>query len=357
MYKKTFKNLLIITIITTAFIASSAEALTTVFYALRDRDVPHLRDHFRVMNDIKQHANKINILIPQSYAINSEGLVFEAVEPNSFKLAKESHIKIMPLVTNAGFDAKKVDTFLKSPKAQQRAIKSLTELCKQHHFYGLEIDFEHVPEKDRNAFTQFYTNAAKALHAIHCKISVAIVPRRYRIPPSAILLKRDEYWSGAYDQKALGKVSDFVVLMTYNQNGGMTTPGPNASVPLDKLAIQYALSNMPSKKIFLGIPTASNYWLMSTNQSIEHPIVGHGIGISYQQVQLLKKMYHLKWQWDNYAKVHYAMFPVRDFYHYLFVEDAASFAAKQQLAKEYKLGGIAVFRLGNEDPNIWKEIA
>jgi len=301
----------------------------------------------------------------QAYVLNPNGIIYKFAEPEFEKTARKYNIRLMPLITNQNFNSEKVNQFLHDQSAQKRAIENITRLYKQKHYYGFQIDFEHIPEHDRKAFTHFYQSVANALHHIGSKVSIAIVPERRRIPFSAVLLKRDMYWAGVYDQKKLAAVSDFIVLMTYNQHGAMTTPGPNAGYALDKTAIQYALKNIPRNKIFLGIPTSSNYWTMgpinrtfknikvTLNDKPISPDVAQAIAISHQQVTLLKKMHHLKWQWDNQAKVHYTIFHYQDFYRYLFIEDATSYTAKTQLAKHYHLGGIAVFRLGIEDPNIW----
>jgi len=361
--KSLLSRLLICTLLTISF---PCFAITKLYYVLRDNDVPNLTDHYRVLKDIDQHHQNIDILIPQAYVINPEGHIYKFVESELSEKAKTYNIALMPLVTDENFNAASVDQFLKDPKAQRIAIETLVKLCKQHHYAGLQIDFEHIPDHDRDAFTQFYTKAANALHAIDCKISAAIVPQRHEFPVSKTLLKRDLYWSGAYDQQRIGAVSDFVVLMTYNQSGGATTPGPTASVPLDREAIEFSLKRIPRKKIFLGIPSTSLYWVMyPIEREINHPklnfdeqpvssMIAHGVGISYDQVNLLKKYHHLTWQWDDYSKVHYAVFSYQDFYRYVFVEDADSFKAKEKLAEANHLGGIAVFRLGNEDPNIWK---
>ncbi len=320
----------------------SAQAFTKLFYAMRDSDIPKLNDHYRVLKDIDLHHKKMDILVPQAYVVNSEGIVYKSVQPDFKKTAEKYRVKLMPMVTNEGFDSEKLTKFLKNDNAEKLAIRTLTNLCRKNHYYGMQIDFEHIPYQDRNAFTSFYESVSTSLHHVGCKVSIAIVPIRHAVPPSSILMKRYVYWAGAYNQKQLAKFSDFVVLMTYNQHG-TTTPGPNASYALDKRAIKYALRHIPKNKIFLGIPTSSNYWTMAPTN----------IDISYQQVLLLQKMHDLKWRWNNKAKVHYAVFSYQDFYHYLFVEDAASYAAKVQLAKEYHLGGVAVFRLGTEDPAIY----
>ncbi|MCR4431252.1 MAG: hypothetical protein NUV45_09575 [Tepidanaerobacteraceae bacterium] len=43
--------------------------------------------------------------------------------------------------------------------------------------------------------------------------------------------------------------------------------------------------------------------------------------------------------------------------HIVWFEDARSFSAKLVVVNEYNLGGIAVWRLGQEDQRVWSIIA
>ena len=45
----------------------------------------------------------------------------------------------MPLVTNENFNAKQVDQFLNDQATQKQAINNLVRLCKNNHYYGLQI--------------------------------------------------------------------------------------------------------------------------------------------------------------------------------------------------------------------------
>jgi spore germination protein len=40
----------------------------------------------------------------------------------------------------------------------------------------------------------------------------------------------------------------------------------------------------------------------------------------------------------------------------LYLEDARSFTAKMALVKKYHFRGISVWRLGHEDPDVWKQL-
>ncbi|HEX2987687.1 MAG TPA: hypothetical protein VHS06_05895, partial [Chloroflexota bacterium] len=43
--------------------------------------------------------------------------------------------------------------------------------------------------------------------------------------------------------------------------------------------------------------------------------------------------------------------------HEVWLEDATSVAGKLQIATRYGLGGVGAWRLGQEDPGVWPELA
>lgn len=60
--------------------------------------------------------------------------------------------------------------------------------------------------------------------------------------------------------------------------------------------------------------------------------------------------------WDDHSKTAHAIYDHNGLYEYLFLEDARSFQAKVDLAKQYHLLGISVWQIGFEDPKIWNSL-
>lgn len=305
------------------------------------------------INDLSTHASQINILSSQAYHIDEKGIVFGSQNPQMIQIAKASHIKIMPLVGNTNFDRKLTHIFLNDTVAQDRVIQSILQLCKENHFDGIQIDFENMSFLDRDAFTRFYQKIANALHQNGFQVAIAIVPMLTGdVPATDYLRGRYKYWSGVYDYAALGKISDFVTLMAYDQHGGITTPGPMAGITWDEAIIKYALQYIPADKISLGVPWHSGYWY--TGKTSSHaPLHIIATNLTYTEMTRLLKDNNAVLHWDNEDKVNYAIYQKNFLYEYIFAEDAKSFNAKLDLVKKYKLRGISNWCLSEEDPAIW----
>lgn len=323
-------------------------AFDTAFYTTNGSDP---------LQDIKSHHQSITILLPQAYQVHADGTVTVRMKSDLMKLTNQYSIKLMPFFTNAAFDMNKVDQFLKNTNAQNKAIQSILQLCQNNHFYGVQIDFEHIPVADKALFTAFYKHLATTMHQYHYKISVAIIPLLYPKLPTLFLTAHYNHWSGAYDEKQLGQYSDFVTLMAYDQHSDFTTPGPVAGYPWVKKVIEIALQNIPRQKLLLGIPTYSTHWgykMVRINGNTAP--IANGDEIGHNDVIHLMNEQNIILQWDNSNKIHFSIYSHYMMNEYLFVEDADSFKHKLELAKTYGLRGIAVFALGIEDPKIWSAL-
>lgn len=326
------------------FCLSSCYALDNYFYILRGTEPTP---------DMQAHAKVIDMLIAQAYHTNSEGKVVGYINPSTIVFSEQNHIKLMALVTNSGFNPETVHQFLSNRAAQQSAIEFLVGECQRQHLAGVQFDFEGVSINDSIALTRFFRNAYFALHKNGFKVSYAIIPSiDDKHEDSAYAKRRHKNWTGVYNLKELGKFSDFVTIMTYDQHQDGTTPGPFAAMPWVEAATNYALKYIPRHKLSLGVPTYSGYWYLGTGSNknriavqLQHP--------GYPEVVALLQKYHINLQWDDLNKLHYAIFQRHWMNEYLYVADARSFNAKLDYAKRKKLRGMSVFRLGNEDPAIW----
>ena len=63
-----------------------------------------------------------------------------------------------------------------------------------------------------------------------------------------------------FDLAALGKVADFLSVMSYDQHTRRTPPGPVAGIPWVRSVTEYFLRFMPPEKLSLGIPLYGDYW-------------------------------------------------------------------------------------------------
>ncbi|HZI43406.1 MAG TPA: glycosyl hydrolase family 18 protein [Gemmatimonadaceae bacterium] len=207
------------------------------------------------------HIDQISVLGPQSYTVDSLGTFFGGVDARVLRLAKEHHVKVMPLFVNEGFNQPALRRLLSDEAAQRRSIDAMVAACKRHGYWGMQFDVENLNELDRDRFTKWYTDAANALHAAGFAISIAVVHRTDEAAgPTAYHRFLQESWRGGYDLAAIGRVSDFVSMMSYDQHTRRTPPGPVAGLTWVRDNVDYFLRYVPAQKLSLGIPLYGQHW-------------------------------------------------------------------------------------------------
>lgn len=330
----------------------NAFAIENLFYMLRDDSPDKINDAGTGFNSLKNNPNYIHIVGPQAYQVDRQGIVWGEVDSRIMTFAAQHQIKVMPLVTNVDFSHATIHAFLNDAAAQARTIQDLLTACQKNHYYGIQFDFEGISIDDKDALTRFYSAAADVLHKNGFAISVTVVPQLTTDPASSNFLGlRYENWSGAYDYKALAKSCDFLTLMAYDQHNDGTTPGPVAALPWVEDIIKYALQQIPAQKISLGIPVYSDFWYVGGSPKEVHVRMDQ---IGYADVQEILKKVNAKLNWDPNQQIPFSIFDNHWLYEYIYAENAESFKAKYNLAKKYHLRGVSVWRMGLEDPGIWK---
>jgi spore germination protein YaaH len=302
-----------------------------------------------------KHIDQITVLAPQVYVVDSLGIMWGTLDRRVASLAKQHGVKLMPLFTNEGFQQAGLRRLLADTTARNRAIESMVALCKAHGYWGIQFDVENINIADRDRFSSWYADAARALHKAGYKISVAVVHKtEIGAGPTAYGRFMEDSWRGGYDIPALAKAGDFISLMTYSEHTRRTTPGPVAGLPWTREALEYFLRFVPPEKLSLGIPTYGGRWYTRYDGSSSDRASSTSESVSWSWGSGHAERNGAQVQWDPVQQVPFASYTVGGVNEWLFLEDVRAFKAKLDLAKEKKLRGFSVWVLGPEDERIWE---
>jgi len=238
------------------------------------------------------------------------------------------------------FDANLAHKVLANPQTRSTFVNNLVNLTLNEKWDGIAVDIEKTPPGDRNNFSAFLDELHKALKAKDKVLNVSI-PAKFIDYPS-------DLWSGAYDYAAIGKNSDQVVLMTYDEHGLGTTQGPIASHAWVNKVIAYAVSKIPKEKIVMGLPVYSFDWGSNKPTMPDY--------LSFAQSMDRAKKHGVEVGYDEEHKVPNFSYTANGVRHEVYFENSKSLQPKMEYAKEHKLHGVAIWRLGMEDPAIWDSL-
>lgn len=246
----------------------------------------------------------------------------------------------MNLTGTVGFDANLAHRVLSNPGIRANLVNNLVNLTTKDGWDGISLDVEKTPPGDRNNFSALVAELGKALKAKDKVLNISI-PAKFVDYPS-------DLWSGAYDYAAIGKAADQIILMTYDEHGLGTTQGPVASEGWVERVIKFAVGKIPKEKIVMGLPVYSFDW--GTNKPTMPDY------LSYAQTLERAKKHGVEIVTDPNAKVPQFTYTANGVRHEVYFENIASLRAKMDSALKHKLHGVAIWRLGMEDPAIWDQL-
>ena len=307
---------------------------------------------------LRTNIDRISIIAPGGYSVDGEGVVWGEVDPRVIQLGRERNVPVMPLIVNPGFDQAMFSQLLNDGAARARAIQSMVQLCRRHGHWGIQFDFENVAMPDRDALTQFYREAAAALHGEGLRISIAVVHRPDDLAgPTRYHKWLFRNWRAGYDVAALAQIGDFVSVMTYSQHTRRTPPGPQAGLPWVEDVIAWFLERVPPEKLSMGIPTGSQHWYTSQEDRIQPEMaLSYSENIPWARAMALVERNQAKLIWSDDHQVPYAFYDRGGTFEWIFLENARSFRAKLDIVRRHRLRGFSVWVIGSEDPEIWNAL-
>lgn len=235
-----------------------------------------------------------------------------------------------------------VRRMLASSDTRKGFIQHVIRLLQTYNFDGVNIDFEDVHYEDRELLNSFYRELGRELKRLGYYYSVAAPSRTSDEPTNP--------FSAPFNYALLGEVVDELVVMLYNEHGWPGSgPGPVVSIGWMESVIKYALTKMPGRKITAAVSVFGFDFNLTT---------GRNTYATYDMAMDLAKKYNKTITFDQ--KTQTPMFAYTDESgnkHEVWFENAASIRAKLLAAQRLGIRGIALWRLGMEDPDIWRMIA
>ncbi|MCG5102853.1 LysM peptidoglycan-binding domain-containing protein [Oceanobacillus alkalisoli] len=293
---------------------------------------------------IREVGELLTIVSPFAYLIQADGSLEPF--PDEQMIAASYEENILPMMSILNFTSEEAGstlthTILTSDELMDTLLTNILRVMNEKGYRGLNIDFENVLPEDRERFNNFIQLAVDRLHPEGYFVSTAVAPKTSADQPGLLY--------EAHDYAAQGRIADFVVVMTYEW--GYRLGPPQAISPLNQMrrVIEYALTEIPSEKIFLGFQIYARDWRLPHVQGQAAQT------FSPQRAVELATEYNAEIQYDEVAASPFFRYTDEDGVdHEVWFEDARSAQAKFDLAKEFNLGGISYWALGYPFPQNWE---
>jgi len=292
---------------------------------------------------LNKNADKIDILAPQFYGVSASFKLTGKIDSNLKKIINKKKIKVMPLVTNAGFKQSVIHNLLLSSTAQDGVIKSLVSEAKNNNYIGWQFDFENISYLDKDLYSAFVEKSAKALHDNGLILSVAASSRSVDYEDTNAF----KNWGGVFDYARLAKAADFISLMTYDDPDSV---GPVASLPFVNSVLNYVKDKIPPEKLSLGIPLYNWGWSVSPSKKISQ-------SGTYKGLLYIKSNFRHDLGFDPALGASWLTYSLNNKQYQVWYQGKQDFQVKLNLIRQDNFRGFSSWVLGIEDPSIWSTLS
>lgn len=340
------------------------------------------------------NIDKLDTLYPFTFEMTPAGIPVNKSKfsdkkwQDLFSDAKRNDVDVIPsILWNNGAE---IHTVLSNPTWRALHIELIARYVEAGDFDGINIDYESKLAETKDHYSSFLRELKARLgnKLLTCTVEARMAPEnRWRDVPAVI-----KY---ANDYEAIGEYCDVVEIMAYDQQRADLLLNdarkgepymPVADIEWVESVVKLALKDIPAEKIMLGVPTYGRKWTVTVAPEWYRDYKGNG-AINLPDAEELAEDNNVEPGRNIAGESSYTYFsepykildilPVPDgtrkgmeaaakallFANLAKVEvpvelvwysDAEAISDKVDLAKEYALKGIAIFKIdGEEDQDIW----
>lgn len=280
-----------------------------------------------------------------TYGFTPDGELIGIDDEDIIRIATDYGVAPIMLIStlgeNGAFSNELASLLLNNTEAQNVLIDNIIENMRAKGYKGLDIDFEYVFPEDKDNYVQFVSSLTQSLNAEGFFVMTALAPKTSS-EQKGLLYE-------AHDYNALGAASNAVLIMTYEW--GYTYGPPMAVAPINNVrrVVEYAVTQIPNDKIFMGIPFYGYDWTLPFVQGSKARSMG-----SVTAVNIARRTGSVI-QYDEEAQTPFFEYTddITGKDHIVWFENARSIQAKLGLIKEFGLIGTGIWNVMRYFPEGW----
>ncbi len=372
--------------------ASSSDSLNVAGW------MPYWRDS-EAIKDAKKNIKYIDTVYPFAYSVQSDGSIKDLAglsdkEWQSFmKLARSKKIEVIPTVMWS--DGTSIHNVLSNAESRKNHIEVIMHMVEKGKYDGVDIDYESKKAETKDYFSLFIKELKAKLGSklLTCTVEARTPPESlYKVVPTTIQYSND--------YKEIAKYCDRVEIMGYDQqradlllnkskNGAPYMPV--ADVDWVEKVVKLALKDIPKEKLVLGIPTYGHHYAVTVAPDWYKNYQKIG-ALNVPGILEIAKEYKVKPTRNAAGEMSFTYLPKSSevklssklsipkntpkgnivaaralayanktgkevTFNLAWYSDVGAIEEKINLAKEYDLFGIALFKIdGEEDSKVWSHI-
>jgi len=280
---------------------------------------------------LRLHAHAMTHLVPQWFTLrNAEGDLDDNADPEVVRIAAQTRLPILAMVHNfrQGWQREDLHRLLNDDRARRNLIDNIVSNAREHRFAGINVDFEELPVDDREHMSTWMSELAGALHGAGFLVTQSV-----------------PIGDPAYDLARLAAVNDYLLVMLYDEHDEAGPSGPVASATWFNEHLTRLRTTVPLDKTIVGIGNYGYDWLVGG---------ARGVPLRFADVMALGRSSRASVAWDGAAGNPTLRYQVGGAPHEVWFLDAVTALNQTQVVLGAGFRGTALWRLGAEDPGVWR---
>ncbi len=358
--------------------------------------IPYWRDTEGI-KDAKKNLKSIDVVYPFAFTVKLDGTLYDNAGLDErdwrafLRTARKEKIEIIPsIMWSSGAT---IHGILSNTTARKKHIEAIAQMVEEGDFDGVDIDYEAKLPQTIDYFSLFLKELKDELgksKVLACTVEARTPPESlYKVVPAVI-----QY---ANDYKEIGKYCDRIEIMAYDQQRADIELNsekngvpymPIADVDWVRKVVALALEDFPKEKVILGIPTYGNHYAITVAPDWFRDYQRIG-ALNVPDILDIAKQYRVKPSRNKAGEMNFTYIPKSSklklssklsiptktlsgdvialralayanktgeaaTFNYVSYSDAEAMKEKIDLAKEYNLRGVALFKFdGEEDKKVW----
>jgi cellulose synthase/poly-beta-1,6-N-acetylglucosamine synthase-like glycosyltransferase/peptidoglycan/xylan/chitin deacetylase (PgdA/CDA1 family)/spore germination protein YaaH len=287
-------------------------------------------------NSLADHIAKLDMVVSEGFFITpGTDTITAKIDTGLIRLNKKYKKPVLISLSNyinysnntGDFDTKDIDHIIKTKKSRTAFINSIITQLTKYNFNGIDLDLDNILNRNTPNYIEFEKELYTTLHAKGLLVTQNVIPE-----------------DDQYDLSKLQLYNDFLFIMAIDQHDENSDAGALSDQHWVEEILDDVCSKIPSEKVILTIAGGAYDW----------PAKSVGKAIGYQQAISSAQEKQSKIIYDpESANLHYTYMGQDSLIHTVYFTDAATNFNIIRMADDWATGGVALWRLGSEDPRLW----
>jgi cellulose synthase/poly-beta-1,6-N-acetylglucosamine synthase-like glycosyltransferase/peptidoglycan/xylan/chitin deacetylase (PgdA/CDA1 family)/spore germination protein YaaH len=282
------------------------------------------------------HISRLDMIVTEGFTVTPKADTITAkIDTGLTNLNRKYKKPVLVSISNyinydaihGGFDSKDIYRIIKNKNARITFINSVANQLAKYHFQGINLELDDIKDRYDKNFVglekEFYT----ILHAKGYLVTTNVWPE-----------------DDQYDVTKLQHFNDYLFVMAIDEHTEDSNPGDLSNQRWVEEILDDICTKIPSEKVILTVQGGGYDWPESSTGKATSYLQA----ISYAQENKSKITYD-----PSSANLHYNYYDLDSLEHTVYFTDAATNFNIIRQADDWATGGVALWRLGTEDPRLW----